>query len=400
MASGDVAVETIRTLDGFAALRTEWDRLLTETGNTMPFHEHDWLSLWWAHFRNDRETVSDSLRLKVVRTRGGELVGIAPLMLTERLAMGMVRTRTLQFLGSDPRLTELKGPIVSPRYEEAVARALLADLREDGPWDWTRWTGLKKGSRFLEVLHEECAIAWSAEDFDYVLAPLPPTWEAFRSSLKRNIRESLRHGYNSLKRDGHSFALEVAEEPDDLGPALETFTTLHSLRAREPGAVLHLDRFRGARVRGFMQALTARLAPRRAMVVFTLCVDGTPVASRLGFRVGDSLYLYYSGYDTAWGKYGVMTTTVAEAIKWAIGRGLKSVNLSFGTDVSKTRWGPQQIAYVEAMQVHPRLRSRALYASSAVAYRVRKDPRCQNLARRAPRVKAVVGQMLARRSWD
>jgi CelD/BcsL family acetyltransferase involved in cellulose biosynthesis len=38
-----------------------------------------------------------------------------------------------------------------------------------------------------------------------------------------------------------------------------------------------------------------------------------------------------------------MTTTVAESIKWAIERQFRLVNLSPGTDVSKTRWGATPI---------------------------------------------------------
>ena len=90
--------------------------------------------------------------------------------------------------------------------------------------------------------------------------------------------------------------------------------------------------------------------------VFSLKIAGQVVACRLGFQCGDSLYLYYSGFDPAWGKYSVMTTTVAEAVKYAIAAGLKTVNLSPGLDVSKTRWGPTELIYREARQIasHPR----------------------------------------------
>ena len=50
---------------------------------------------------------------------------------------------------------------------------------------------------------------------------------------------------------------------------------------------------------------------------------GQIVAMRLGFVVDDSLYLYYSGYDPLWARYSVMTTTVAEALKYAIACGLQ-----------------------------------------------------------------------------
>jgi hypothetical protein len=78
---------------------------------------------------------------------------------------------------------------------------------------------------------------------------------------------------------------------------------------------------------------------------------------RIGFAVGDSLYLYYSGFDPAWARYSVMTTTVAEAIKYAIARGFKTVNLSPATDISKMRWSPRQLEYQSAYQQSTRLRS-------------------------------------------
>jgi hypothetical protein len=42
------------------------------------------------------------------------------------------------------------------------------------------------------------------------------------------------------------------------------------------------------------------------------------MATRIGFVLGKTLYLYYSGYDVKMRKYSIMTTTVCETIKYAI----------------------------------------------------------------------------------
>ena len=52
-----------------------------------------------------------------------------------------------------------------------------------------------------------------------------------------------------------------------------------------------------------------------------------------------------------------MTTTVAEAIKYAIVQGLATVNLSPTSDISKTRWGPREVTYRSAYQQGSRLHS-------------------------------------------
>jgi hypothetical protein len=84
------------------------------------------------------------------------------------------------------------------------------------------------------------------------------------------------------------------------------------------------------------------------------------VAIRLALVAGRSLYLYYSGYEPAYAKYGVMTHVVAQAIRYAIENGFQTVNLSTGRDVSKTRWAPTKTTFRRAV-----LGSQTHYAAHA-----------------------------------
>jgi CelD/BcsL family acetyltransferase involved in cellulose biosynthesis len=95
--------------------------------------------------------------------------------------------------------------------------------------------------------------------------------------------------------------------------------------------------------------------------VFELKVADRVVASRLGFLLGDELYLYFSGFDPAMARYSVMTTTVAETIKWAIAQGVRFVNLSPGTDVSKTRWSPTTYVTCNGVLVSPTRRGPVIW---------------------------------------
>jgi CelD/BcsL family acetyltransferase involved in cellulose biosynthesis len=82
--------------------------------------------------------------------------------------------------------------------------------------------------------------------------------------------------------------------------------------------------------------------------VFELLVEGHVVASRIGVVLGDHLYLYFSGFDPRMSRYSVMTTCKVEAIKWAIGQGIRTINLSTGRDRSKLRWRPAEVTLMEA----------------------------------------------------
>jgi CelD/BcsL family acetyltransferase involved in cellulose biosynthesis len=359
-------VTTITTQGDLDDLAEPWRALLGRTDNDLPFVLPEWASSWWRCFRQDAPLIRDSLRVKVVRDRQGALLGILPLMLTERPPFGPVRARTLGFLGADRYVTELRAPIVDPERQGEVARALASHLLGDRSWDWIGWQGLDRESEFARELDRAMPLQWGAAETSSVLR-LPATWDAFRAGLKRNIKESLRRCTNSLKRDGRTARLVVAEQPAEVGRALETFLSLHGMRAREVDAPVHPDRFADETPRRFLRQVCERLSARGEARVFSLLVDDEVVAARVAFQLPRCLYLYYSGYDPAFGKYSVATTLVAEAIKHAIDRGVPRLHLSMGQDVSKSRWGPETSLRHAALWVSPRSTSRAahwLYARS------------------------------------
>src|SRR5262249_41048369 len=104
----------------------------------------------------------------------------------------------------------------------------------------------------------------------------------------------------------------------------------------------HPDHFPTARHQDFLRRVAHDLAVQGRFLACRLRVNGAIVASRLVFLTHNQLYFYYSGFDPAWSRYSVATTTMAECIKLAIERGLKAVNLSPGTDQGKTRWGGEE----------------------------------------------------------
>ncbi|MBV9356431.1 MAG: GNAT family N-acetyltransferase [Chloroflexi bacterium] len=350
----DLEVQIVDSSSDLSALAPQWRALERASGLALPFQTWEWSTSWWEHLREDRAAVRDLLRVCVVRRPSGEVVGIAPLMLTQRPGSGPLRARFLQFIGADPNLTEIRQMVCLPELREACCRAVMAAL-EASPreWDWIAWEGPEAADPGLFR-----GSSWRRSA--YVLA-LPDSWEDLKKQLRRNIKESLRKCYNSLKRDGLTFRLEVLTEPDAVASGLEDLFWLHSARADLTGTVVHSDVFDSLQAREFMTDVCRRLARRGVARLYRLLIDERLVAIRLGFEMGDTLYLYYSGWDPAYARYSVMTTLVAEAMQDAIRRGLHFVHLSTGTDVSKTRWGTDEVRYVYRERVAPRLTAQALH---------------------------------------
>ncbi len=356
-----VTVDTVNTVDGIAALRPCYERLLRATGNTLPFALHEWHMTWLRHFLNRNPRVHDEPLFYVLHDSAGTCVAIIPFIVSRR-RVGPLKIVSIDLLGADPAITEIRAPMIGPGYEVLAARAVQDHLAGIGDWDWINWTGLSES--FAQALAGDGrapagggSLQWQPPLLDYVL-DMAPTWEQFRLRLKRNIRESLRHCYNSLKRDNHPFELQVIEGAPELSAGLDRFLELHRMRADVVTGAPHPNRFASPICRDFLYEVCRHLSKSGSVRLFALKVASQIVAMRIGFAVGDSLYLYYSGFDPAWARYSVMTTTVAEAIKYAIAQGFRTVNLSPAGDISKWRWSPRQVEYGAAYQQGTRLRSR------------------------------------------
>src|SRR5713226_1884574 len=236
--AGNWSVQIIASSEEFLALAPQWQALVLASGTNLPFQTWEWSSSWWTHLREDGAGVRDLLRVCVVRNVAGKVVGIAPLMLTERPSFGPLRLRILQFIGADPNITELKSLICHPDEAQQCYAAIKP---------------------LLGVQSESA----------YVLA-LAPTWHQLKQGFRRNIKESLRHCYNSLKRDGLTFELDVLEEPPDIAVGLQDFFRLHAARAALERAPRHADVFVSPRSRAFLTDVCLRLAERGAAKLFQL----------------------------------------------------------------------------------------------------------------------------------
>jgi CelD/BcsL family acetyltransferase involved in cellulose biosynthesis len=348
-----LTVHTIMTVEGLRALGPEIQGLLARTAHAnVPFLLHDWLTAWWRHFALTGRLSGDSLSAFVVRDSRAELVGFLPMMLTQRPAFGPIRTRALRFLGADPNISEVRLAVVADDMGAQVGRAIGRHLRSIEGWDWIQWAGLVRDSPFASALESELGLEWGAELPGYVLR-LPDSWDEFHRAQTRHVKKSLRHCYRSLERDGLHAELNIAETPESVPTALQTFFRLHRLRAHAKNMVPHPDTFRTQASRMFLTDVMTQLAGTGVAKIFLLSVANEVVACRVVFRLPDCVYLYYSGYDPKWSKYSVMTTTVAEIIKYAIDHRISSVHLSTGRDSSKTRWCPEEVLLHEAYTVKP-----------------------------------------------
>ena len=304
----------------------------------------------------------------VLHNSAGECIGLFPFIVSRR-RVGPLALVSVNILGADPAITEIRTPLIEPGLEQAAMCVVQDRLAKLGHWDWIHWTGL--GAPLAESLANRRRLQWQPVLSDYVL-DLPSSWEEFRLGLKRNIRESLRHCYNSLKRDNHSFELQVIKDPAGIEAGVDRFLELHVMRANLSGTATHPNRFESQVSREFLYDVCARLAERGAVRLFSLTIDTQVVAMRIGFVVGASLYLYYSGFNPAWARYSCHDDDAGRVHQIRDWRAWPEDGEPISNqDVSKTCWSPRQVDYRSAIEQVGRLRSRL---ATRAYLKARSDP--------------------------
>lgn len=326
----------------------DWDLLAQSMPTQMPFQSMHWNRSWWANFQRKDLFCKDSLHL-LCAVREERLVGVVPLFVTKIGLPGITLFRYLRLLGADANLTEWRSVICEP--QDRIAMQAI----------WLRHAiNFSAGLGFVQVrgfsVDEIAAANLGTSRYAKILSPsenfvlaLDDHWDTFKHKLKRNIKESLRHCYNSLAHAELHPALHVIDDSETMRSKMPMFYHWHALRAKSTKSVAHPDYFKYEKHRQFLDSLTEALCPDGQMKLFELTLNDQPVAYRLGFINGETLYLYLSAYDPEYAKFSTMTTLVAEVIQWAIKNKLRFVNLSFGRDVSKTRWSPREVVFYEAL---------------------------------------------------
>jgi CelD/BcsL family acetyltransferase involved in cellulose biosynthesis len=366
-------VERVTYAEAFGTLRPEWEAIDARLVPRTPFTSPMWNQHWWKYFARKGPLRYDEFFVHALRDDNGGLVAVAPLMRTYEPSFGPLKLCKLQFFGTDPSITEIRGIVCPVERQGEVVDALIDYFRaNNNNWQLFKWSGIRLDGDAFKKNKETHYIRTERVLPDYVTS-LPRSWEEFKSRLSNNTRKSLRKGYEFIDRDGHKLTLRVTKSRDELDDALKRFFALHRARSRSAEMKSHRDSFSHRKHRNFLSDIVQGMGACDVLRFFELEIDGKIIASRIAFALDRELYLYFSGFDPVWKKYGVMTTLMVEIIKWAIEHDFSLINLSTGTDQSKLRWKPTEIALQDVVQLSPSLRGQLAFRSELWLRRYRRS---------------------------
>lgn len=352
--SESISIEHFSTFNGLLRLEADWQRLVSAKKDPLPFLSFTWVTNWWCSYAKQK-CRKNKLHILVVK-KDTRVIGIAPFFITSPKFFPLIRA--VRLLGADANITEMRFVLCAQQHEYLVYHAIQRHFYQRfRRWDYLEWMGAME--KDLSIIDFQ-----NVSNFEMIPGfklKVPGSLEEFKKRLRKNAKNDIRHSYNSLKRDGLEFSFQAYTRPDEINAVLPQFFRLHKERADLRNTIPHPDHFREQVDQDFVKKVTLEHAKKGRSGIHTILLNGKIVAARIIFIQDDEVYLYYSGLDTNYRKYGVGTLLFMESLKLVIADGYKRLHLSFGEDRSKSRWLPSRKDYYKLQTINPRLYSKIIF---------------------------------------
>lgn len=318
MSSGDrdgtAIVGSRRTLEGLAS---EWDTLAAS-------HELPMLSHAWVLSCAESLYTEEELHIITVRVRG-ILAGVAPLVAKDRAGI-----RHLELIGAS-YLYEPSGLLFDTDTTLDVLLRAIVNARR--PIALSRIpTHSPIGSRLRSVAR---GVTFVKSGVDTLAVPISSGWSEFLGRLSSRQRYDLRRARRRAEESGRVTVRIRSPRPEDVAEMFAEFVRVESAgwKARNGSSLAQRDALR----RFFLNYATR--AARAGIVRFGfLDVDDRPVAAQLSVEYSDRLWVLKIGYDEAWSRCSPGWLLLAEMMRDAFERKLKSYEFLGSDEPWLHRW--------------------------------------------------------------
>jgi hypothetical protein len=335
---------------GLNELLPRWEKL-QQNHSANPFSNPKMVKKWWELIARQEGSATDSL--DILALEDPEALRAVFALTTTRVGTTHTNLRRLRTLGAIPGSNwwEMSPFIIEAGFEPQAIETLISTLQEQRdnyhgmdlervaitePWKKSMAQVDLKTVRTEEPLF---------------LLPLPANYEQLKKDIKESLKQKGKNPKNTLEaiRRGEKYVnktsptrFELVTEPDQIPEALDQLFNLHIQRSQMREVEPHPNHF-PPHAQLFIRNLASDLAAEGDFIVARLMIDNVAAAARILLPAGDHLFFSSSGFDQRFAEYRVMSNLTIRCLQWAIENDrFKIVNLSSGTDKSKTIWQPTE----------------------------------------------------------
>jgi CelD/BcsL family acetyltransferase involved in cellulose biosynthesis len=330
------SLEIVRTVEAFDALQAPWEALVSQMQVGTPFVRYDWCRSWWRHFGKGK-----SLAIAVLRQPDGEVVAIAPCVLTPGTPGVRRIMKHLTWMGGmGDVLVERMDFLVPNGREDELMAALLDFLpRLQGEWDAIWLPAIPSDSKNLPHLIEALGKVGNCDGIANIhpcrFTPIPTDWKAYEGARSSRWRRNLRNRWSTFL-DEHQGRRCVSGVDMPHGEALDHLARLHHLQW--PGDSSNF--LRPAAWAFYRENALRWLEEERALLTFLMAGDRV-VAAALGLIKRRAFSLFQQGWDPEYKSLSIGNLAVHWSLETAAGHGLETYDMLSGDCRYKAEWCPE-----------------------------------------------------------
>ena len=323
-------MEELDTCTQLKDLQQEWNRLLSKSRNHDVFSTWEWFACWWKHLGDGRK-----LRVLIIQDQG-EIIAIAPLMLSKYNFLSLVSLRKIEFIGTPQ--SDYNNFILLRDETECLGIFFEHLIENCSDWDYLQLVDIHEKNNIQNFLHMdyidtsdalECTVA---NRCPYIT--LPKSTEAFMAKLSQNMQRNLQKRMRKLQREYH-VEIKTHEDFGSEEEAMNIFFQLHKKRWRdqdEPGA------FAKRKIRQFHRDIAKIFAKKGWLSLYFLTIDNQPISAVYSFDYHQKKYGYLTGFDPEFAKYSPGNLLKMRVVEDCIQRGLTEYDLGRDYEPYKKEW--------------------------------------------------------------
>jgi CelD/BcsL family acetyltransferase involved in cellulose biosynthesis len=314
------------------SLEKEWNDLLAHSASHVPFLRHEYITTWWQGMGGG-EWSHGELFVVTARQEQGELIGIAPLFLTDNRD----GEPALMLLGSieiSDYLDIIARPEDLPTFLEALLEHLasertpachlldLYNLLESSPTLPALQDKAKKlGWNYSQQLLQHCP---------YI--PLPGDWEKYLCNIDKKQRHEIRR---KMRRAGEYYLplrWYIVQDGATLEQEVDSFL---KLMADDPDKAKVLTPAMHTQMHSIVQAAFNAGWLQLAFIE----VNGVKAAAYLNFDYMNHIWVYNSGLDFRFSELSLGWVLLGYLLEWANEHKREYFDFMRGDEQYKYRFG-------------------------------------------------------------